>query len=153
MINARAETVAEKPAFRSAFRRRRCLVAADGFFEWIKAGSRKQPYHIRMRDGAPFGFAGLWERWKNPDGETVESCTLITTDPNDLLRPLHHRMPVILAPADYAAWMDPDSRNPEPLRELLRPYPAAGMEAYPVSLRVNSPGNDDRDIIEPIETD
>jgi putative SOS response-associated peptidase YedK len=152
MINARAETVAERPAFRAAFRRRRCLIAADGFYEWVRRGPRKQPYHIRMRDGSPFGFAGLWERWQGPEGDPIESCTVLTTTPNELLKPLHDRMPVILAPGDHAAWLDPDQHEPGPLRPLLRPFDPAAMEAYPVSLRVNNPGNDDPRCIEPLET-
>jgi len=150
MINARAETVAEKPAFRAALRARRCLVLADGFYEWQQLGTRKQPHHIRMRDGRPFAFAGLWERWTPPDGDPVESCTIITTVPNEVVAPIHDRMPVILAPADLDRWLDPSSRDPAAVAALLRPYPAGDMTAYPVSLRVNSPGADDPSCVVPL---
>jgi len=150
MINARSETVAEKPAFRHAFRRRRCLVAADGFYEWQKQNGGKQPYYIRVRSGGPFAIAGLWERWEGADGTSIGSCTLLTTTPNDLMRSLHDRMPVILPPADYARWLDPGFQDVERLLPLLRPYPSAEMEAYPVSRRVNNPDNDDPQCIEPL---
>jgi putative SOS response-associated peptidase YedK len=152
LINARSETVAEKPAFREAFRRRRCLVVADGFYEWMKQDGLKQPFHIRLRDGQPFAFAGLWERWRGPEG-TVESCTLLTTEPNELMRPIHNRMPVILSPADYDLWLDPSVRpgpSPDVLHGLLRPYPAMEMVAYPVSRRVNNPDNEDPRCVEPL---
>src|SRR5258708_32718983 len=106
LINARADTVAEKPAFRSAFKRRRCLIPADGFYEWKTGEKVKQPYYIHLKDGQPFAFAGLWEQWEPPEGESVRSCAIITTDANDLMRPLHHRMPVILDPKHYATWLD-----------------------------------------------
>ncbi|MBI4916358.1 MAG: SOS response-associated peptidase [Acidobacteria bacterium] len=150
MINARAETVGEKPAFRAALRARRCLVLADGFYEWQKLGTRKQPHHIRMRDGRPFAFAGLWERWTPPDGDPVESCTIITTVPNEVVAPIHDRMPVILAPADLDRWLDPGTRDPATVAALLRPYPGRDMTAYPVSLRVNSPGADDPSCVVPL---
>jgi len=151
LINARAETAAEKPSFRVAFRRRRCLIVADGFYEWQKQQSGKQPYYIRLRGGRLFAFAGLWERWTGPDGQEIESCTLLTTAPNDLLRPIHKRMPVILHPDDYALWLDPAVGDRQRLQPLLRPYPAAEMEAYPVSRRVNNPRNDDPRCIEPYQ--
>ena len=150
MINARAETAATSPAFRGAFRRRRCLVPADGFYEWQRVGRRKQPYYIHMRDGSPFAFAGLWEHWKGPEGQVVESCTLITTEPSDLVRQVHDRMPVILAPRDYDLWLDPEVRDAEQLRALLHAYPAEQMEAFPVSQAVNSPANDDPACIAPL---
>jgi putative SOS response-associated peptidase YedK len=139
-INARAETVAEKPAFRSVLRRR-CLVAADGFYEWQPAGRTKQPYFIHLRDDHPFAFAGLWDAWKGPDAATLETCTILTTDSNDLIRPIHDRMPVILSDRDYASWLDPapDFRVFEP---LLAPYPSDRMEAYPVGRFVNSTSHD-----------
>ncbi len=137
MINARAETVPEKPAFRDAFRLRRCLVPADGFYEWARTPRGKQPHYLRMTDGRPFAMAGLWDRWHAPDGP-IESCTIITTGPNDLVRPLHDRMPVILAPEDYEQWLDPEGNTAE-LAALLRPYPAGAMRAYPVSRFVNDP--------------
>jgi putative SOS response-associated peptidase YedK len=150
MINARAETAAEKPAFRAAFRRRRCLVPADGFYEWQKLNGGKQPFFIRLQDGRPFAFAGLWEHWQGPEDAVLESCTLLTTGPNELMQALHNRMPVILPPQDYALWLDPQVGQVERLQPLLRPYPAAEMIAYPVSRRVNSPENDDRLCIEPL---
>jgi putative SOS response-associated peptidase YedK len=108
LINARADTVATKPSFRSAFKSRRCLIPADGFYEWRKTEDGKQPFHIRMKDKEPFAFAGLWERWRPEEGEPVESCTIITTDANELMGPIHNRMPVILAPEDYATWLRTD---------------------------------------------
>jgi putative SOS response-associated peptidase YedK len=148
MINARAETVAEKPSFRKAFRNHRCLVLADGFYEWQKTGNGKQPYYIRMEDGSPFAFAGLWESWQN--GREIRSATIITTDANDVVGPIHNRMPVILHPEDYALWLDPDFDEKEPLTTLLKPYPAEAMEAYPVSRRVNSPSNNEPSCIESV---
>ena len=150
MINARAETVAEKPAFRAAFQRRRCLVLSDGFYEWQKVEQGKRPMYIRMKDGLPFAFAGLWERWRSPNGSTVDSCTILTTDPNELMRPIHNRMPVILPPEAYELWLDPAVQTPGPLLQLLRAYPVEEMEAYPVSPRVNNPANDDPLCIEPV---
>ena len=142
MINARAETLAEKPAFRSAFRARRCLIVADGFYEWQKLGTRKQPHFIGFRDGRPFAFAGLWERWHGGGEEAVESCTIVTTEANELLAPIHDRMPVIVDPDDFAFWIDPSQKETDRLAGLLRPYPPGPLEAYPVSLLVNSPAND-----------
>jgi putative SOS response-associated peptidase YedK len=149
MINARAETAAQKPAFRTALRRRRCLVVADGFYEWQKAGPRKQPYFVRLRDDRPFGFAGLWESWEGPDHAAIESCTILTTEANELVRPIHDRMPVIVAPADYERWLDPGVQGAEAVRPLLRPYPSEAMTAYPVGPRVNSPAHDDPECVEP----
>ena len=141
MINARAETVASKPSFRAAFKSRRCLVVADGFYEWQKRGASKQPYYIQLRDGRPFGLAGLWERWRHDD-QAIESCTIITTEANELMRPLHDRMPVILPREEYASWLDPRPDRGDVLRKLLRPYPPEDMTAYPVSTIVNNPRND-----------
>ncbi len=152
LINARAETVAEKPSFRSAFLRRRCLIVADGFYEWQKRRSGKQPYYVRLREGQLFAFAGLWERWTGPQGQEIESCVLLTTSPNDLLRPIHDRMPVILHPDDYALWLDPAVDDRTRLQALLQPYPSDEMEAYPVGRRVNDPHNDDPRCIEPLPT-
>lgn len=150
LINARAESVAEKPAFRAAFRARRCLIAADGFYEWRKEGGRRQPYRILRRDAAPFGFAGLWERWHDPaTGEVIESCTIITTDANNALRQIHPRMPVILDPAAFAAWLDP-AADPRAAQALLAPAPDDLLRAYPVSTRVNSPRNEGLDLVEPL---
>jgi putative SOS response-associated peptidase YedK len=149
LINARSETVAEKPAFREAFRRRRCLVLADGFYEWQKQDGGKQPFYIHLHDGLPFAFAGLWERCNGPEG-LVESCTLLTTQPNELMRPLHNRMPVILEPKDYDLWIDPGIRQTDLLLPLLSPYPAEQMAAFPVSRRVNNPDYDDPQCIVPL---
>ena len=150
MINARGETVAEKPSFRTPFRSRRCLILADGFYEWKRDGERKQPYHICMADRRPFAFAGLWDRWAPRDGEPVESCTIVTTAPNELMAPIHDRMPVILPAAAHARWLDPTVREKERLQELLQPFDASSMRACPVSPRVNNPRNDDRDCIAPL---
>jgi putative SOS response-associated peptidase YedK len=128
MFNARAETVAEKPSFRSAFRDRRCLVIAEGFYEWQKLGKAKKPMLIRLKSGRPFGFAGLYETWVSPDGETVRSCTIITTEANELIRPVHDRMPVILPAKNEAAWLAPENRDSGALLSMLKPYPAEEME-------------------------
>lgn len=147
LINARAETLAEKPSFRSAFRRRRCLILADGFFEWKKstdtAGKAvKIPTYIQLADGKPFAFAGLWENWNGPDGSQILSCTIITTQPNPLTATIHDRMPVILPQQALNRWLEPGEANPEKLADLLVPYPAEAMRAYPVSSLVNNPAND-----------
>jgi putative SOS response-associated peptidase YedK len=153
LINARAETVAEKPAFRSAFRQRRCLVLADGFYEWQQqeAKKQKQPFYFRLSDEQPFAFAGLWEHWEDATGEEIESCTLLTTEPNELMRPIHNRMPVILDPKDYDLWLDPEVKKSELLQPLLRSYPTEEMTAYPVSKAVNKPSNDSTECIERVE--
>ena len=144
MINARAETLAEKPAFRAAFRRRRCLVLADGFYEWMQtpAQKNKTPMYIRLASGKPFAFAGLWERWESPDGSALLSCTIITTSPNTLMQPIHNRMPVILPEDAYTQWLTPGDTDITRLAALLQPYPAEAMQAHPVSTLVNSPAND-----------
>jgi putative SOS response-associated peptidase YedK len=143
-INARAETVAEKPAFRNAFRSRRCLIPADGFYEWqVVPGSKtKQPWFIALRDREPMAFAGLWERWRSPEGEDLESCSIIVTDANELMRPIHDRMPVILAPGDWDTWLEAEAKDAGGLQGLLKPYSEEGMEAWRVSTMVNSPRND-----------
>jgi putative SOS response-associated peptidase YedK len=148
LINARGETVAEKPSFRKAFTHRRCLVLADGFYEWKREGITKQPYYIRMKDHRPFAFAGLWERWEKED-PAIESCSLITIGPNAVMEPIHHRMPVILATTQYAEWLDASLQETERLNLLLRPFPPAEMEAYPVSLMVNNPSNDQPECVMP----
>jgi len=148
MINARAETIADKQAFRAAFARRRCLVLADGFYEWRPGDPAKQPYLITARDGAPLGFAGLWERWTPPEGPLVDSFTIVTTAANRALASLHHRMPVILAPADYASWLDP-AAEPASLRELLRSAPDDLLRCVAVDRAVNSVRNDEARLIEP----
>jgi putative SOS response-associated peptidase YedK len=149
LINARAETLAQKLAFRAAYRSRRCLVLADGFYEWRKEGGRKQPFYVRLRSGKPFAFAGLWESWRSPQDETLLSCAIITTDANELLSPIHDRMPVILDPAAYDLWLDPAARSPIDLQKWLRPYPAAEMVAYAVSPRVNNPDNEGPENLKP----
>jgi putative SOS response-associated peptidase YedK len=149
LINARSETVADKPAFRDALRRRRCLVLSDGFYEWQKQEGGKQPFYFRLREGDSFGIAGLWERWEGRD-EVIESCTLITTEANDLLRSIHDRMPVMVQPKDYDLWLDRGVRQSELLLPMLRPYPSEEMLGYPVSRRVNDPDNDDPQCIEPL---
>jgi putative SOS response-associated peptidase YedK len=142
MINARAETVATKPAFRVALRNRRCVIPADGFYEWQPVGRRKQPVYIVLKNREPFGFAGLWENWISPDGEEIKSCTIITTEANELLKPIHDRMPVILTREGEAVWLDPTIQDPGSLLPLLNPYPAEDMEWYPVSTSVNNPAHD-----------
>lgn len=150
MINARSETAPEKPSFRAAFKYRRCLVPADGFYEWQKQNGSKQPVRIQVGEGQVFAIAGLWEHWISPDGSEIESCTLLTTGPNELLRQVHNRMPVILAPDDYALWLDPHAQHPGEVQHLLRPYPAEEMSFYPVSNHVNNPRNEDPQCIEPL---
>jgi putative SOS response-associated peptidase YedK len=152
MINARSESLAEKPSFRNAYRRRRCLILADGFYEWKQdPGSKtKQPIYIRMKNNLPFGFAGLWEIWKSPDASEIRSCTIITTYPNSLLEPIHNRMPVILPPDAIELWLATEDRQPEQLNDLLIPYPAPEMVAFPVSRMVNSPQNDSPELIQPV---
>ena len=154
MINARSETLAEKPSFRSAYRRRRCLILADGYYEWQKIpGDRlKQPVYIRLKSQKPFALAGLWETWQ-PEGmdEPLRSCTIITCPPNDLLEEIHHRMPVILPQATYAEWLASDEQSADALQPLLIPYSDEEMEAYPVSRLVNRPTNDSPECIAPFE--
>jgi len=148
-FNARADTVATKPAFRDAYKKQRCLVPANGFFEWQKTGTGKkdkQPYLIRLRGGDLFAFAGLWSWWKNPAGEEITSYTIITTEPNELLKPIHNRMPVILSPTHYEWWLDPEADGVE----LLKPFSADEMEAFPVSKRVGLVKNNDPELIEPL---
>ena len=149
-INAKAETVAEKPSFRSAFKKRRCLVVATGFYEWQVQGMRKQPMWIGLKSTQPFAFAGLWEQWKPAEGEPRETCTIITTEPNDLIRPIHNRMPVILSPTSYDQWLDLSFQHVEPLKALLRPYPSEELTAYPVSTLVNNPRHDASQCLEPV---
>jgi putative SOS response-associated peptidase YedK len=151
-INARAESVAEKPAFRSAFKSRRCLVPADGFYEWKKTGSSKEPYFIGRADGKPLAFAGLWERWKSPEGEIVETCTIITVDANDALRSIHDRMPAILKPEEYGVWLDSNVK-PDALKELLRPFPADQTSGYRISDKVNKANYEGPDCVRPIDTE
>jgi putative SOS response-associated peptidase YedK len=154
LINARGETLHERPTFQMAFRRHRCLLPADGFYEWQRLPAapddsvRKQPLHIGMKDAAPFGIAGLAERWMSPDGEVLDTCTIVTTQANALLAPVHDRMPLVIAPGDYARWLDPHESD---VRDLVVPFPADRMTHYPISTRVNSVRHDDAKIIECIE--
>ncbi|MCI0570661.1 MAG: SOS response-associated peptidase [Myxococcaceae bacterium] len=142
MINARGETLAEKPSFRTALKKRRCLVLADGFFEWRPDGKRKTPMYIRKASEQPFAIAGLWETWRAPDGAELRSCTLITTQPSAMVAQIHDRMPVLLAPATWARWLGPEALAPEELAALLVPYDGEDLVAYPVSALVNMPAND-----------
>jgi putative SOS response-associated peptidase YedK len=148
LINAKSETVAEKPAFRGPVKYRRCLVPGSGFYEWQRRGQARQPYYYRLREAEVFGLAGLWEHWEGADGSVVESCTVLTTDANELARPVHDRMPVILPPEAYALWLDPTVRDPRRVTPLLRPYPAERMEAIPVSSAVNSAREDRPEFIQ-----
>lgn len=151
MINARAETVAEKPSYRVPFAKRRCLVLADGFYEWQKVGDNKIPMYIRLKSGRPFGFAGLWDMWVPADGgEPLKSCTIITTTPNELLKSIHNRMPVILPHAAIDDWLTLDGSKRDELLSLLKPHPEVEMEAYAVSRYVNSPANDSPRCIQPV---
>jgi len=143
LVNARSESAAERRAFAPALRARRCLVPADGFFEWASRGGERVPFHVQVRGGALFAIAGLWEEWRGPGGEVVDSCTLLTTDANERLRPLHDRMPVILDPADYGPWLDPREGDPARLRPLLRPWQGEALDVSPVGPRVNRPELDD----------
>jgi putative SOS response-associated peptidase YedK len=149
-INAKFETVDKLPMFRDAYRRRRCILPVDGFFEWkaIKGQNAKQPYAIGMKDGQPFGIGGIWENWKDPaSGEWIRTFAVITTDANELVAEIHDRMPLILSPTDYTRWLS-DEADP---RDLMRPYPSEPMRMWPISMRVNKPENDDPSIVEPIE--
>jgi putative SOS response-associated peptidase YedK len=147
MINARAETIAEKPTFRMAFRHHRCLIPADGFYEWRATPAGKQPVRVGRKDGAPFAFAGLFERWLAADGAVLDTCTVLTTRANDLLRPIHERMPVIVGPENYARWLDAANLD---VADLFEPYRSDAMTWHPVSTRVNAVRNDDPSLIEPV---
>lgn len=149
MINARAESVATKPAFSAALRSRRCIVPADGFYEWSGSGAERRPYIFRRPDRRMIGIAGLYERWVGEGGEVVDSCTLITTEANETLAPFHDRMPVILDPGDYACWLDRSRVEPEDVSPLLVPCPAERLESSPVSSRINNPRNDDPECLVP----
>ena len=151
MINARAETVAEKPAFRSAYRYRRCLIPADGFYEWQKTpGGHKQPFCIRARDKKPLALAGIWETWQAADGSELESCAILVTTANSSVAPVHDRMPVIVDQADFSAWLDRHQQHPDELSRFLMPAPPGLLETYPVDVRVNNPGNDGKELIDPL---
>lgn len=152
-VNARAETVATTASFREPLRSQRCLIPADGFYEWQKSGKTKQPYCFEMNDGALFAFAGLWDRWRSPLGEVIESCTILTTTPNSLLSDIHDRMPVILSPDKYDLWLDPAFRDMASVLKMLRPFEAPRMRRYPVSMKVNQVLNDDADCAKQVELD
>jgi len=150
MINARSETVLEKPSFKGAFRARRCILPASGFYEWERRGREKIPHYFHLRDGAPMSLAGVWGSWRSPEGETLESCTILTTVANDLVRPLHERMPVLLGDTSVERWLHGAPEEAEALLELLAPYPADQMEAWVVSREVNRPGHDSPECIRPV---
>lgn len=151
MINARGETLEEKPAFRGSLKYKRCLILADGFYEWKSSPGKKikTPFFIHLKDRKPFAFAGLWDSWSGPDGSQIKSCTIITTQPNELTSIIHDRMPVILHPRDYAKWLDPSPQPPDQLKPLIKPFPAELMNAYPVSTLVNTPANDIPELVVP----
>lgn len=148
MINARAETILDKPSFKPLLTRRRCLIPADGFYEWKKSTAGSQPFHIRRQDGGLFAFAGLWEEWQSPDGSPLQTCTIITVEPNELMAPIHNRMPAILERADERLWLDAASKDALALTRLLRPHSPDDFEAFPVSRAVNSPSSDAPSLIE-----
>ncbi len=148
-INARGETVSAKPMFREAYRHRRCLIPADGFYEWKRAAGGKQPWRIRRADSAPFAFAGLWDRWKGRDGAVIESCAILTTEANDTVRPIHDRMPVILDIGRFGPWLE---ASPVEASDLIEPY-RGELEAYPVNRRLNDPTQDDASLIAPARQD
>jgi putative SOS response-associated peptidase YedK len=143
LINARSETAGEKPSFKNSLKRRRCLILADGFYEWSKSksGKGKTPYYFTLKDQNPFAFAGLWEIWQSPDGDEIRSATILTTSPNEVVKPIHDRMPVILGSDSYHTWLDPMERKPEAFSAFFKPFPADLMQTYPVSTFVNSPQN------------
>jgi putative SOS response-associated peptidase YedK len=149
LINARAETITQKAAFKEAFQKRRCLVVADGFYEWQKTGATRLPIFIRLKGGRGFGFAGLYENWVSADGKNIRTCTIITTEPNEITRPIHNRMPVIIPRDQEDRWLDTNLEDSAPLLDLLRPYPAEEMETYQVSTMVNSPANDTPECLAP----
>jgi putative SOS response-associated peptidase YedK len=154
LINARAETLAQKPSFRDAFKKRRCIIPTTGFFEWAKKGSgAKQPFYFYLKDKDVFGFAGLWEEWLDRDsGELLETCTIITTEANEVLEPVHDRMPVIVKPKDYEQWLDPNEKNADRLQTILAPYPADEMLSHAVSRAVNYPESNSSELIEPLNS-
>ena len=151
MINARSETAHTLPAFREAMKSRRCLIPADGFYEWMRDGKAKQPFCFEVNSGQLFAFAGLWERWRDPSGQWVKSCSILTTTPNAVTSAVHDRMPVILHPDSYDLWLDPGMQNVAAISELLKPYDAGLMRCYPVSTRINHVANDDEECSRPVE--
>ncbi len=149
MINARSETLSAKASFSKPLRDQRCLILADGFYEWKVEGRQKTPYYIRLKSKHPFGFAGLWSKWMAPNGNEIYSCAIITGEPNELLKPIHNRMPVILSKEKRERWLNPSNHDTKELVNLLESYPAGEMEAYPVSRAVNSPSNNSPECIQP----
>jgi putative SOS response-associated peptidase YedK len=150
-INARSETAATKPAFRDPIKFRRCLIPADGFYEWARKGASKQPFCFEVNDAELFAFAGLWDGWKNPDGQWIKTCSILTTTPNAVTSAVHDRMPVIVHPDGYHLWLDPGLTDARVVSELLKPYDARRMRAYPVSTRINHVANDDVECSQPVE--
>ena len=150
MINARAETLAEKPSFKGPLKKHRCLIVADGFYEWRKTDSGKVPVYITMKDERPIGFAGLYSDWRPPEGETIRTCTIVTTEPNDIIKPIHNRMPAIIRPDDREQWLNPAEQDTEKLSSLLTPYPSNELDAWEVSRAVNSPANNEPKNIRPV---
>ncbi|WP_332445051.1 SOS response-associated peptidase [Wolinella succinogenes] len=151
MINARCETVHEKPAFRIAIRARRCIIPASGFFEWDHSGKVRVPHYITLKDGSPLAFAGIWDAWKSPEGETIESCSILTTTSNRLVAALHDRMPVILHPTEFSLWLDRSMNKPEKLQRLYQPYPSDLLQEWEVSSIVNSASHDTPETIVPLQ--
>jgi putative SOS response-associated peptidase YedK len=149
LINARSETIAEKPSFRNSFKKFRCLIIADGFYEWQSSGARKKPFFIRMKDEKPFGMAGLYDQWISPEGKTVVTCTIVTTEANDIMKPIHHRMPVIIDPENYDLWLNPEENDTAKLAKFLIPCDPGLLKAFEVSLLVNSPAHNSEDCILP----
>ena len=152
LINAKAETIAEKPSYREAFKKRRCIIPADAFYEWQETGhSLKQPYAIAMKDRSVFGFAGLWEKWTDKaSGETIRSCTIITTEPNKLCAPIHNRMPAILDPADYEQWLGERATSNSALQAMLKPFPAKQMECFKIGKRIGNVKYDEPELVNPV---
>ena len=151
MINARSETAATKQAFRDALKSRRCLIPADGFYEWLRTGKAKQPYCFEVNEGELFAFAGIWDRWRDPSGNAVDTCSILTTTPNAMTAQVHDRMPVILDPDSYDIWLDPGMRDVTTASELLKPYDAQFMRCYPISTLINHVANDDEECSAPVE--
>jgi len=151
MINARSETARVKPAFRDALKSRRCLIPADGFYEWKREGKTKQPFCFEVNQGQLFAFAGLWDRWKSPDSNWIKTCSILTTTPNAVTAAIHDRMPVILDPDSYDLWLDPGMTKVEAVSDMLRPFDARQMRSYPVSTRINHVANDDEECSRPVE--
>lgn len=151
LINARSETVDKRLSFREPFKHRRCLIPADGFYEWKSEPKEKQPYYISMFDDNPFAFAGLWEHWEGAEGDVIESCTILTTRANEFIITMHDRMPVIIDPTNYDLWLEPNIQEREPLALLMEPYPEDSLTAIPVTTWVNNPRNDDGDCIKPLK--